>query len=185
MRGSSVVWVDLLWLILSTLLVAIVYLLMLINDPNENQDEALRDLLIVDIYWAEPYRGADVDLWVLGPLDNRAVGYSNKTGLQFSLIRDVISRRTTLAPINHEQAGSQALVDGTYTVNLHLYRLGDAKAPLPVSVVVSILNKNVLSRTVELFFHGQEVTVFNFTLKDGAIVNVNELNRPIRDYSGK
>ena len=72
MRGSSIVWRDLLFLLLSALLVVIVYLLMLINDPHENQDEALRDLLIVDIYWSEPYRGADVDLWVLGPLDNRA-----------------------------------------------------------------------------------------------------------------
>ena len=180
MKGSSVSWRDLLFILLGSLILVMTLLLLLINDPASESDSALRDVLIIDVYWEEPYRGADVDLWVKGPADNKAVGYSNKTGTQFSLIRDVLSRRTTLAPINHEQAGAQALVDGSYAVNLHLYRTGDAKIPLPVRVVVSVMNKEVLGKTVELLFQGQELTVFNFKLNGGVIESVNDIQHPIR-----
>lgn len=180
---NSVAWRDLLFNLLGSLLLALVLVLLLINDPQEESDSKVRDVLIVDLYWQDPYRNHDVDLWVSGPADAWPVGYSHKTGTQFSLIRDITSKRMSLAPINHEQAGAQALIDGRYTVNVHLYRASNGALPVPVTVVVSVMNKDVLSKTVELLFVGQEITVFNFTLTDGVISNVGDFQRSLRSAS--
>lgn len=183
------VWRDLLFNLLGSLLVVFVLVLVLINDPKDaEQEDIVRDRLVVDLYWGPPVgkesdRDTDVDLWVTGPADVRPVGYSNRMGTQFALTRDILSRRSTLAPINHEQSGAQFIVPGQYTVNVHLFRLSD-KSPLPirVQVVVYIDGKSVLTRVVDLLFNGHEVTVFNFDLdSEGVVSNVGHYQRPLRD----
>ena len=184
----KMVWRDLLFNLLGSLVVIMVLILVLINDPKENEtkDDEIRDRIVVDMYWGPPvgdeaHRMADVDLWVQGPADAFPVGYSNKTGTQFALLRDVLSARTTLSPVNQEQSGAQFVVPGRYTVNVHLYRIAESSIPIPVQVVVSVDGNTIYTNTVTLLFHGQEITAVNFTLdEEGVLSDVGHYQRPLR-----
>ena len=62
-----------------------------------------------------------VDLWVKAP-DDIPVGYSNRGGLFFNLLRDDLGVYKDPTPINYEVAYSRGINPGEHIVNLHLYR---------------------------------------------------------------
>ena len=182
------VWNDLLFIIVGSVLFVLLLIVLLINDPKEDMDkeDMLRDVIVVDAFWGTPVgdeedRGDDVDLWVMGPADVRPVGYSNKTGTQFALLRDILGKHMTLAPVNQEQAGAGFIVPGRYTVNVHMYR-HLSRSPTPVQIVVTVDGQSVYTNIVSLVFKGQETTVVNFDLDvQGVISNVGHAPRPLRD----
>jgi hypothetical protein len=63
----------------------------------------------------------DVDLWVQGPGDV-PVGYSNKGGRLFNLLRDDLGLQSDAAKINYESSFSRGIVEGEYVINVHLYK---------------------------------------------------------------
>ena len=75
---------------------------------------------MVEANWP-PELDSDVDLWVQAPGDV-PVGYSNKGGAVFNLLRDDLGQQLDLSGLNYETAYSRGIVPGEYTVNLHLYR---------------------------------------------------------------
>ena len=132
---------------------------------------------------------SDVDLWVQAPGDV-PVGYSNKGGAVFNLLRDDLGARADATGINYEVSYARGLPPGEYTANLHLYR-NVVGAPVPVTVVASVKTsvqesaRQILSAKVELTREGQEVTVFRFRLDAaGALVpgSVTSLQKPLRDW---
>ena len=132
---------------------------------------------------------SDVDLWVQAPGDI-PVGYSNKGGAVFNLLRDDLGARADATGINYEVSYARGLPPGEYTANLHLYR-NVVGAPVPVTVVASVKTsvqesaRQILSAKVELTREGQEVTVFRFRLDAaGALVpgSVTSLQKPLRDW---
>ena len=132
---------------------------------------------------------SDVDLWVQAPGDV-PVGYSNKGGAVFNLLRDDLGARADATGINYEVSYARGLPPGEYTANLHLYR-NVVGAPVPVTVVASVKTsvqesaRQILSAKVELTREGQEVTVFRFRLDAaGALVpgSVTNLQKPLRDW---
>ena len=76
--------------------------------------------VIVEIRWADG-SDADVDLWVQAPGDV-PVGYSNKGGAIFNLLRDDLGRVGDPTNQNYEISFSRGLPPGEYTANVHLYR---------------------------------------------------------------
>lgn len=132
---------------------------------------------------------ADVDLWVQAPGDV-PVGYSNKGGAIFNLLRDDLGTRADATGLNYEISFASGMPPGEYTANLHLYRNASGK-PVPVTVVVSTKtdmtqgSKQLLASSVELTREGQELTVFRFRLDAaGALVpgSVTSLQKPLRDW---
>ena len=117
---------------------------------------------------------ADVDLWVQGPGDI-PVGYSNKGGALFNLLRDDLGKTLDLSSINHESAYSRGNQAGEYVINAHAYRI-DPKNPPPFSVeaVVSTKIENdgvtqivpILFTQAVIRYQGQELTLARFELSD-------------------
>jgi hypothetical protein len=132
---------------------------------------------------------ADVDLWVQAPGDV-PVGYSNKGGAIFNLLRDDLGTRADATGLNYENSFARGLPPGEYTANLHLYR-NELGGEVPVTVVASVKaadqqsSKQILASSVALKREGQEITVFRFRLDAaGTLVpgSVTSLQKPLRDW---
>ena len=83
----------------------------------------------------------------------------------------------------------RGVVEGEYTINIHLYRNKSAILPVPVTVVASVKRTNaanlkrLTSAKIELAYTGEEVTVVRFSLnKTGEIVpgSMHRLHKPLR-----
>jgi len=94
--------------------------------------------------------------------------------------------------LNYESAFTRGIVEGEYTVNLHLFRLGNGILPVPVTVLVSSrpeggYNSRIFSTDVLLRYVDEELTAVRFTLdKDGVLVpgSMNNVFRPLRIAGG-
>jgi len=130
--------------------------------------------MAVSISW-EP-GPLDVDLWVTGPGQDIATGYSHKAGKLWSLLRDDLGTANDDSPINQENAFARETPAGEWVVNVHGFSIDH-----PVQVYVEI----ALGRSAEgmvLLYKGtvtikpkQEITVQRFRLDmDGNVVRGSE-----------
>ena len=147
--------------------------------------------VIIEIRWPDEI-DADVDLWVEAPGD-APVGYSNKDGLIFNLLRDDLGYRGDVTEDNYEISYSRGIAAGEYTVNVHLYGNSSRVYPLPVTVVASVKTapgrstRPIVKTRVFLQREGEEITAFRFKLDaDGALVpaSVHSLPRGLRSRRG-
>ena len=140
--------------------------------------------VIVDIHWDDKI-DADVDLWVQAPGDV-PVGYSNKAGMIFNLLRDDLGHSGDPVSMNYEIAYGRGLWAGEYTVNAHFYRSADNHFPVPVIAKVQVrgsdgIVKNLLQSAVQLDHVGQETTIFRFQLDEKGHLVPGSLNRIHKD----
>jgi hypothetical protein len=173
--------------------VAIVILLLPHLNPTGAEEVAAEEPpgnVVVEARWPDGL-ATDVDLWVQAPGDV-PVGYSNKGGAVFNLLRDDLGTRADSTPLNYEVSYARGVVAGEYTVNLHLYRNQADVRPVTATVVVSVKPapdrsaEQILLSEVDLVREGQEITVFRFRLDDaGELVpnSVHGLPKPLRDGS--
>ncbi len=185
---SDTVFRDVIFLALAGFIAIVLLLLPHLNPPAKAEQEAPSPgNVIVEIRWPDELN-TDVDLWVEAPGDI-PVGYSNKGGLVFNLLRDDLGLHADFSGLNYEVSYSRGTPAGDYTVNLHLYRDLSGSLPVPVTVVVSVkpspeqAAKQILATKVALKQEGQELTAFRFALDDsGRLVrgSVNDLPRPLR-----
>jgi hypothetical protein len=145
--------------------------------------------VIVEARWPDEL-DTDVDLWVQAPGDV-PVGYSNKGGKIFNLLRDDLGKRADATGMNYEVSYSRGIPAGEYTVNVHLYRNTAGVLLIPVTIVTSIKKsakesaRQVLASKIELVREGEELTVFRFRLSaDGDLVpgSVHSLQRNLRAW---
>jgi len=187
--SSGTIFRDVIMLALMGFVVIVVLLLPHINPSKlkQNIDVNPPGNVIVEIRWPDDF-DTDVDLWVQGPGDV-PVGYSNKGGILFNLLRDDIGHTSDVTKINYENTFSRGIVEGEYIINLHLYRDQSDMLPIEVIVVVSVKvdqdagTKQILVRTVELTTVGEELTVFRFELnKHGKLdqESVHDLPKSLR-----
>jgi hypothetical protein len=142
--------------------------------------------VIVEIRWPDGH-DADVDLWVQAPGDI-PVGYSNKGGAIFNLLRDDLGRVGDPTNQNYEISFSRGLPPGEYTANVHLYR-NPSGQPVDVTMAVSVKAnvqssaRPLLSTKLTLRREGEELTGFRFVLnEDGKLQagSVHNLYKPLR-----
>ncbi len=151
--------------------------------------------VVVEITWPDSM-DADVDLWVQAPGDT-AVGYSNKGGAIFNLLRDDLGKTMDLSSINHESAYARGMRKGEYIVNAHAYRI-DPKHPPPFSVEAVVSTKSVVDGVTRISpilftqarirYQGQELTLARFELEEeGRLVNgsVHNLFKSLRGQGTK
>lgn len=158
--------------------------LMAINPPAADEETTEPPgQMIISAVW--PDGPVDVDLWVLGPGEQKAVGYSNRGGKLFNLLRDDLGTAGDGLPLNYENSYSRGLPAGDYAVNLHLY-----SGASNVSVFVEIrfgppgVSAGLfLKETIQLSELGQERTVVRFRLDgNGKVVpgSVHKVFVPLR-----
>jgi hypothetical protein len=147
--------------------------------------------LLVEVRWPDGSE-ADVDLWVEAPGD-RPVGYANRGGQVFDLLRDDLGRRGDATDLNYESAFARGTPAGEYTINLHLYQATGDALPVPVDVGVSTYavggrrTQRLLERRAQLTRQGEELTVARFRLDErGELVpgSAHTLARPLRNRQG-
>jgi len=187
---AGVVFRDLITLALCGFIVCVVLML-----PHINAAKAARTAegatapgnVVIEASWP-PDLDTDVDLWVQGPGDV-PVGYSNKGGGLFNLLRDDLGHVMDVSGMNYETSYSRGVLPGEYVVNLHLYRNVSGQLPVPVKVVVSAKPdaeapmKQILYSDAQLKHDGEELTVFRFRLDErGRLVqgSVSNLQKPLR-----
>lgn len=167
----------------------VVWILPHVNPPADSSEAEPPGNLIVAITW--PEGDADIDLWVTGPGELNPVGYSNKGGVLFNLLRDDLGDRPDATPLNYENAYSRGIVPGEYIVNVHCYRC--PVVPQQVQVEVSVNDgtarkqtKPVATTSLDLRANGQEKTALRFRLDGSGKLEPDSLNavfRPLRAAS--
>lgn len=188
---SGTVFRDVIMLALAGFVAIVIMILPHLNPPGEKKAEDAEPPgnVIVELRWPDDM-DSDVDLWVQAPGDV-PVGYSNKGGAIFNLLRDDLGRRADATGLNYEVSYSRGIPPGEYTVNVHLYRNPTKTYPIPVTVVTSVKKdatqsaRQLLASKVSLGREGEELTVFRFKLTDsGDLVpgSVHSLQRGLRAW---
>jgi hypothetical protein len=188
---AGIVFRDLITLALCGFVVCVVLIMPHINPPvtKTAQDTDPPGNVIVEVRWPDEL-DSDVDLWVEAPGDV-PVGYSNKGGVIFNLLRDDLGKRADATGMNYEVSYSRGITPGEYTVNLHLYRNTTGVFPIPVTVVTSVKKsakesaRQLLASHIELVREGEELTVYRFKLSEqGDLVSgsVHSLQRQLRSW---
>lgn len=186
--GTGTVFRDVITLALLGFVATVILLLPHVN-PEAKTSEAV-DMpgnVMVEVRWPDQV-DADVDLWVQAPTDV-PVGYSNKGGRVFNLLRDDLGTKGDATGLNYEVSYSRGVVAGEYTVNVHLYRNNTQLTEIPVTTVISVKGptahtaKQILTSQLKLRHIGEEATVFRFRLtKNGELEadSVHGLPKPLR-----
>jgi hypothetical protein len=170
-------------LLFDVILNFMIVLLLLITITTEIQPKVGN--IVAEISWPDGWH-TDVDIWVKSPID--IVGFKNKSGELFSLLRDDLGRDSVIETANYEFLFSRGVVEGEYVFNVHLFTNSENKFPVPVELSVSVIandgTKNVIANTtVYLTTLREEQTVARFTLnKQGKILSTNNL--PLRFVEG-
>ena len=188
---GGTVFRDVIMLALAGFVAMVLLLLPHLNPPGEaaKQNTQPPGNVIVEVRWPDEL-DSDVDLWVEAPGDT-PVGYSNKGGVIFNLLRDDLGKRADATGMNYEVSYSRGIPAGEYTVNVHLYRNSAGVFPIPVTVVTSVKKstkesaRQLLASNIELTREGEELTVYRFKLsEDGDLVpgSVHSLQRNLRSW---
>jgi hypothetical protein len=188
---GDTVFRDVIMLALAGFVAMVILLLPHLNPPGKAAQENTYPPgnVIIEARWPDEL-DVDVDLWVEAPGD-RPVGYSNKGGLIFNLLRDDLGKRADATGMNYEVSYSRGIPAGEYTVNVHLYRNTSGVFPIPVTIVTSVKKspkdsaRQLLASKVELTREGEELTVYRFRLSaDGDLVpgSVHSLQRNLRAW---
>jgi len=188
---GGTVFRDVIMLALAGFVAMVLLLLPHLNPPGEAAKENTQPPgnVIVEVRWPDEL-DSDVDLWVEAPGDI-PVGYSNKGGVIFNLLRDDLGKRADATGMNYEVSYSRGIPAGEYTVNVHLYRNTAGVYPIPVTVVTSVKKsakesaRQLLASHIELTREGEELTVYRFRLsEDGDLVpgSVHSLQRKLRTW---
>src|SRR6516164_3702442 len=180
-RGMNVSFRDMLFLLVfAYLVIGAVALAHVRNEAEEMKGVTPPGGVIAEVHWDDRL-DADVDLWVQGPGDV-PVGYSNKAGVIFNLLRDDLGHSGDPNSMNYEVAYGRGHWAGEYVVNAMLYRSHDHKFPVPAHIRVSLQDghgqvQEILQSDVKLAFEGQETTAFRFKLAGHGAFEPGSLNR--------
>ena len=184
------VWLDTALLMLGGFVLMSVMMMTVMNPPatsSEAEGVPAPGNVIVEAQWGDKV-DADVDLWVQAP-GYGPVGYSNKSGQIFNLLRDDLGKAHDITDYNYEVAYTRGTPGGEYVVNLHMYRGRQVSYPIAVKIVASVKDdvtgsaKQLVTTTVQLRKEGQELTALRFRLdtKGGLVAgSVNSLFKPLR-----
>lgn len=157
-------------------------------DSGKGEAKAPGDI-IAHIVW--PNGDTDVDLWMIGPDEPGPVGYSNKAGIIWNLLRDDRGQLPDATPINYEDAFTRGIVPGEYIVNVQCFRCANATFPMTVDMAISKRNRhsndsieNIVVTKIVIKADGQEKTGVRFIVNENGDVEMNSVNNVYRKLVG-
>lgn len=134
------------------------------------------------IMW--PEGNNDIDMWLMGPDQDKAVGYSNKSGMTWDLLRDDMGNANDKFPANIENGSVRNIIPGEYTINVHYYR-SEKGEPVTVNLELVVWKgdvKQVYTKEIVLYKEGQEITAINFRIDENyQVQDVNQVYIPLRE----
>jgi hypothetical protein len=154
-----------------------------VNDPQrktENGDEPPGSI-VASITW--PEGDADVDLWVMGPGEVVPIGYSNKGGRLWNLLRDDLGNSPDATPLNYENSYTRGAPPGEYVINIHCFRC--PVVPQKVNVEIRSAKTDpkspkgtqvLFTSSLDLRAQGQERTAARFRVDDNGDVLPGSIN---------
>ena len=168
--------------------VAMVILLLphITQAKKETEEQRVPGNVVIEAHWPSSMP-VDVDLWVQAPKEY-PVGYWNKGGPTFNLLRDDLGDQGDATKENYEITYSRGTPAGEYIVNVHMYGPLKSGTVVPVTVVVAVKKKfdivlqQILKTVVSLDHRNQEETAYRFRLtEEGDLVpgSVNTLKRSL------
>jgi hypothetical protein len=183
------VWLDTALLMLGGFVLMAVLMMTVMNPPAKSSEAGVQSPgnVIIEAQWGDKL-DADVDLWVEAPSDV-PVGYSNKSGQVFNLLRDDLGRAQDVTDYNYEVAYSRGMPAGEYIVNVHMYRGIGVSYPVAVKLVASVkatpddMARQIVATTVNLRRENDQITAFRFRLDEkGQLVagSINSLFKELR-----
>jgi hypothetical protein len=185
--GSDTVFRDVILLALSGFVAVVLLLLPHLHPPLEAKEAPPPGNVVIELHWPAEI-DADIDLWVEAPGD-RPVGYSNKGGRLFNLLRDDLGRFLDITNINYEVAYSRGVIPGEYIVNVHMYRLSPQMTAVPVTIVASIKKgptdrlRRIATTKLVMSYAGEEKTAIRFSMDNDGLLetgSINSLFKPLR-----
>ena len=179
---NDVVFRDVILLALTGFISMVILLIPFVNPPTEEEASSTPPgNVIVELFW-DNERDVDIDLWVQAP-DDIPVGYSNKGGLFFNLLRDDLGIYKDNSPVNYEVSYSRGISEGVYIANVHLYREDNTPfKPIIAQLLISIVDpdsnkrRQILKTSKKLEEVGKEITVFQFQLDKKGKLNKGSIN---------
>jgi hypothetical protein len=151
--------------------------------PASNRD---RGTIRVEIDWPTGM-DVDIDLWVQAPGD-RAVGWSNKGGKVFDLVRDDLGNINNPSGQHYEISYARGAPPGEYIVNVHYYNSKIGVVSVPVDATIAITKddtgkgtqENIATKHLVLTELNEEQTVLRFTLDaEKNVVSTSTVYKPI------
>ncbi len=194
---SGTIFRDVVFLLMITFVILFLIAVMHINPIAQPKEEQITPPgnVIVNIFW-EDGLNIDVDLWVLGPEDDRPVGYSNRAGGTFNLLRDDLGSANDITERNFENAYTRGLPEGEYIINVHMFSNKEKEKnwPVEVEVVVTVMETNqdksspneVAVATIPLSRNGEELTAVRFKIdKNHKVIqeSINQVQKKLRGSS--
>jgi hypothetical protein len=178
------------WVFRDLMITILVILIGLVLISNQNPPKPTEDNmkpagnLIVTITW--PNGQDDVDLWLMGPNEKKPIGFLNKDGENWNLLRDDLGTAADDVGVNYENAFSRGTPQGEYVVNVFAFNVTTG-FPKEVKVEVRLNGRNgvvtkIFEGSVTLDRPKQEVTAVTFKLDaNGALVpgSVLKLYHPL------
>lgn len=179
---------DAITLVLIGFIAMVIWMLPFLNPPADDGKTEPPGNLMATISW--PEGNVDVDLWVDGPTEPVPVGYSNKSGVLWNLLRDDLGTVPDYSPLNFENAYTRGMPPGDYRINVQCYRCPDA----PVEVFLEVTHNNngtgkmepIGTSTISLNVNYEEKTGLAFTIGSDGKVDPESLNnvfQPLRSGS--
>lgn len=182
---------DLTSAIIGLLLVLIALLMIHVNTAakaTNAETERSSGSLRVEIIWP-PEMNVDIDLWCKAPGDV-PVGYSNKGGLIFNLVRDDLGAFNDLSGINYEVMYARGAPAGEYICNVHWYSNSAGAKEVPVRMIITYSNPSnsatsdkIIDISAVLIEQGEELTMARWKIDtDQKIVpgSLNAVQYPLR-----
>lgn len=160
----------------------IVIVLTQVNPKAKSTEESAKPpgQMMVCIYWSGHN---DVDVWGKSPDDDKAVGYSRKSGKTIDLVRDDLG--TENVP-HFECQFARALPDGRWAFGVHGYAITDPSVSVRAEIRLSGPDgfKLLFETTLDLRAK-QERTIAQFRMVDGHVVpdSLNQVYVPLRSAS--
>ena len=186
---TSNIWRDFTLLLVMAFFVMVIWMLPHLNPPAQEEREEPPGNLIVHIAW--PEGNTDVDLWLDAPGGGRPVGYSNKSGVVWNLLRDDTGTTGDPLDLNFENAYTRGIPPGEYIFNLHCYSC--PVSPVPIMMEIKIKSpdgdkgsKPLLVVKVELARQGEEITAVRFKLDQSHNIiegTMNHFYEPLREIT--
>ena len=178
------------WVFRDLMLTILIMLIGIVLVSNQNPPVPVEDNMkpagniIVTIAW--PNGHDDIDLWLMGPGEKKPIGFLNKDGENWNLLRDDLGTAADDVGVNYENAFSRGTPQGEYIVNVFAFNITTG-FPKEVKVEVRLNGKNnivtkIFEGSVSFSRNKEELTAISFKLDaDGKLVpgSVLKLYRPL------